>query len=195
MHVELAGRFRHVTLAGFINALNMLPPDTVRGHWRVMLGGHVEPSGHQGGDDIVGVGGFGEVVEGAELDRHDRRCDRPVAGQDDPAGVGPLRLQGAHDVQPASVSEPEIDHGEGRGGGFDRGQRFGNAGGRPGGEAARGQRPRQAVAKQTIIVYDEKRLIERLSGARNLIRRLVRSVLVHSTCNSHKPFPAQKLIG
>ena len=49
----------------------------------------------QGGHHVVGVGGLGEIIDGAELHRVHRGGDIAVAGQDDAARVGPAALERA----------------------------------------------------------------------------------------------------
>ena len=58
MHVEPSRRFGNIAIAGFINALNMFPAHAIRRHRIVRQLGLLGATREQGGNDIVGVGGF-----------------------------------------------------------------------------------------------------------------------------------------
>ena len=62
--------------------------------------------------DVVGVGGLGEIVDGAELHRGDRGGDIAVAGQHHGARLGAHILQRGDHVDAVAVVEPHIHHGE-----------------------------------------------------------------------------------
>ena len=88
MHIQSPRGFRNIVSAEFVNALNVFPTHAVRGHWifrRLWLRSR---RGEKGRHDIVGVGGFRQIVDGAIFNRRDRRGDVAETGEDDHAAVG-----------------------------------------------------------------------------------------------------------
>jgi hypothetical protein len=67
MHGELARRLRHVSIARFVDALDMLPTHPIGRHRSLASRRTVKTPRHQRRDDIVGVRGFGEVIERPSL--------------------------------------------------------------------------------------------------------------------------------
>ncbi len=61
--------------------------------------------------DVVGVGGLGEIMAGAELDRLHRGGDAGEAGQHDDQHGGIVRVQGLHAGEAGSAGELQVDDG------------------------------------------------------------------------------------
>ena len=109
MHVQAARRLRDIAITQFINALNMFPPHAVCRHrivgWRRKC---IAPRQKCIGN-IIGVGGFRKIVRRTDLDRRDRRRDRPVPGQNHDAAIGAPLAQRLDDVQPVAILKPQVD--------------------------------------------------------------------------------------
>src|SRR5262249_2131543 len=67
VHVEAAGGFADVVAAEFVDALNVLPTDTIGGHRIVRRLGRGVWRREQRFDDVLGIGGLGEIVDGTGL--------------------------------------------------------------------------------------------------------------------------------
>ncbi len=66
----------------------------------------------QRGHHIVGVGGLGEIIDGAELHGIHRRRDVAVAGEHHAVRLGAAALERRDHVEPVAVAEPHVDHRE-----------------------------------------------------------------------------------
>src|SRR3569833_2154643 len=67
MHVEAARGLGDVAITQLIDALDVLPADAIGRHRILGRGRLALASREQRVDHIVGVGGFAEIVDGAEL--------------------------------------------------------------------------------------------------------------------------------
>src|SRR5882724_5140406 len=160
MHVETARRLRHVAVALFEDALDVLPAHAVGRH---RIAGRRRQLAAVRGQrllDGVGIGRLGEIVDRAFLNGGDGGGDVAVAGQHDDADVGPRLAQRTHEFQSVAVAQPEVEHGEGR---WARrlGQRLGDRADGRYDEAAQLQRARDPVAERGIIVGDQQGAILR----------------------------------
>jgi hypothetical protein len=115
MHVQAPRRFAHVAVAQLVDPLDMLPPDAVGRHRVFRRRRHLLLLGEKGGGDVVGVGGFRQVVRRADLDRGHGRRDGAVTGQDDDPAIGAFLAQGFDHVETVAILEPQVDHRIGRG--------------------------------------------------------------------------------
>ena len=145
MHVEAACRLRNIVAAQFVNTLNMLPAHTVGRHWilgRLRLGSWLR---HQRRQNVVGVGGFGQIVNGAVFYRGHRGGNISKAGKHHDTAVGTHDMQRLHHVEPIAIVQLEIDHGIGGRCLFGSGFALGHALGDGDCEAARLHRTRQPL--------------------------------------------------
>src|SRR5579884_631889 len=68
VHIEAARGLRDIAAANLVNPLDMLPPHAVGGHrifrqlWLVLA------RCHQSIEDLIGIGGLCQIIEGSELD-------------------------------------------------------------------------------------------------------------------------------
>src|SRR5471030_1617645 len=163
MHVQPPRRLRDVAVALLEHALDMLPAYAVGRHRIAGRRRQLAAVRVQRLLDRVGVGGLGEIVDGAFLNGGHRGRDVAVAGQNDDADVGPRLAQRLHQFQPVAVTETKIEHGEG---GRPRGlrQRLGHRAHGRDDEAAQFERARDPVAERRVVVGDQQRPF--LAGSR-----------------------------
>ena len=105
MHVELARGLRNIAAAQFVDALDMLPPHAIRRHRIFRRLGLAAFHRKQGVDHVVGVGGFGELIDRTELHRIHSGCDVAVARKHDAAGVRPAAFQRRNHIEAVAVAE------------------------------------------------------------------------------------------
>ena len=89
-------------------------------HWPCQTYNGVE------GDDVIGIGGLRQIVDGAHLHRGHGGGDIAVAGEHDRACFGTLALQRRDDVEAVAVTEPEVDDRKSRRGAADLGDAVGH---------------------------------------------------------------------
>ena len=133
----------------------------ILGRRRLLVG-----RGEQRVRHVVGVGGLGQVVDGAELHRGDGGGDVAVAGQHDGACVGADLGELRDDVEAVAVLQPHVDDGEGRRLLPDQVEALGDRVGRAHLEAARLHGTRQPLEERPVVVDQDERAI---------FRQLVRS--------------------
>src|SRR5476649_1693838 len=163
MHVQPPRRLRDVAVALLEHALDMLPAYAVGRHRIAGRRRQLAAVRVQRLLDRVGVGGLGEIVDGAFLNGGNRGRDVAIAGQNDDADVGPRLTQRLHQLQPVAITETKIEHREG---GRPRGlrQRLGHRSHGRDDEAAQFERARDSVAERGIVVGDQQRPF--LAGSR-----------------------------
>ena len=126
--------------------------------------------------DLVGIGGLGEIIDGAELHRGHGRRDIGIARQDDAARVGALGLEMRHDIEAVAVDEAQIDHRVSGRRGLDPRDPFGDAFCRGDGESAHLHGAREAIEEGLVVIDDQQCLLglgrRRLGGARYLLHGL-----------------------
>src|SRR6516162_9825234 len=159
VHVEPPRRLGDVAIAHLIDALDMLPAHAVGRHRVLRRLGFHGAGRKQGGDDVVGIGGLCQIVDGPHLDRRHCGCDVAVAGQDDGARLGAFFLQRRHHVEPVAVAKPQIDHRESRRALADLRQPLGDAVTGGHGKAARLHRARKPFEERLVIFHDQKRAV------------------------------------
>lgn len=108
MEAEQLGGLGDVPLAIFEDAVDVLPfgageRGDVEGEIRQNLWG-------EGGQDLVGVGGLGEVVGGAEAHGFDGGCDAPITCEHDDAGGGVDALDRLESEQTVVVGHLEVNN-------------------------------------------------------------------------------------
>ena len=112
MHPQPAGGFRDVEAGfrqGLVNAFPFQGFDRGGAAFHRHLGAAVGP--FEGGFDVVGVGGFGQVMAGAQLDRFHRRGDAGVAGEHHDQRVRVVLMEGLYAGEPGGVAlEFQVHH-------------------------------------------------------------------------------------
>src|ERR1700760_3680809 len=63
VHVEPARRLRDVAIAHFIDALDVFPAHAVRRHRVLRRLGFFRAGRQQCSDDVIGIGGLGEIID------------------------------------------------------------------------------------------------------------------------------------
>src|SRR5665213_1092909 len=156
VHLEAARGLRHVALAQLEDALDVLPAHAVGGHRVFGRLRRLAFRGEQRALDRVGVGGLGQVVDRPGFHRRDRGRDIAIAGQHDDARAGPGLAQGADDLEPAAVAQPQIDDREGGRGGGRRGDPAGAAVGGLDDKAAPLHRPREPLHQRLARAMERR---------------------------------------
>jgi len=112
-------------------------------------------------DDIVRVGGLGEVIDGAEFDRRHCGGDIAVTRQDDRARIRALLTDFFDHVQSVAVFKPHVDDRVGRGDAENLGCCILNAIGGFGRKSALFHCTRQPLLKRLVVVDDQETHVPR----------------------------------
>ena len=100
---------------------------------------------------------LGEEIERPLADRLDGRLDGAVAGEHDDRGLRPLLADVGQQVETVVVAQADIDQGQVVGLAIDRGDSFGQAGGRIGLVALLAEPVGHRAQHVAIVVYQQER--------------------------------------
>lgn len=114
MHGEPTRRLGHVASALFVDIANMLPARTVGRQRMVWRHGFTARRGGQRRDDVVRIGGFNQIIDGAGFHRTDHGRKTAIARLDNGARIRPPLLEGSNDIEAAAIIEPHAHHGQRR---------------------------------------------------------------------------------
>ena len=113
----------------------MFPAHPVGGHGVFRRRGVGFPLGQQRVGDVIGVGGFRQIVDGADLDCGHGGGNRAISGQDDHATIRAVFAECFHHVKTVAIAQTQVDNRIGRraggGGDFPRLDAFGGFRGEP----------------------------------------------------------------